>query len=809
MKLFVSTMLTLLLMSALTAQAQPIEGKVVDAEGQPLPGVSVVTDVAGVGVITDTEGAFRLEKSEGVTRVTFSSVGYQPRQFKREGIPTEVVLESRYYRGEDIVVAAARAETGMSPVAFDNLSRLEIERDYTISDFPILLESTPNFYAYSYSGSGSGASEFKIRGFDSKRISVYINGVPLNDPEDHATYFVDLPDFAEETTDIQVQRGVGNSLFGDASFGGSINIASGALDRDRRVAVTAGYGQFFADGDYISDMRKQSVEYSSGLIDGRWSLAGRYSKLYSGGYREQSWYDGWSYFLSVSRLDPNMITTVNLYGGPIKYHMAWDGIDRETQKTARRTNWLDYSNETDNFDQPHYEFHNTYRLSDNVTLRNTLYYIRGKGFYEQFKSGRDIDEYNIPASAVSDGSTEVDLVRQQWVTKNQYGIHPRVDVAHERGEASFGGSFYYFDSEHWGQVVWAERVTSEIDPRLRYYEWFGKKIHASLYMDEKYDLTEKVRLTGDIQLKYLRQEFDQTEMGAFAGYEFDLDWFFLSPRVGVTFAPIEPLSLYTSFAISSREPNDNTIYDANDPWVLPNLEVVSDVAGSPIEFGDPIVSAERLYDIEVGGNYTGPDYKLSLNLYWMEFTNEIIAEGGIDDAGQPILGNADRSVHRGIEFNGSWRPDPRLGISGNWAYNYDRLKDYILYKDTDWNGVTDDTLDLSGNHVSGFPEYLGNLILDGNVDPLRMVLRLRAVGRQYVENENNKDLSIDPYWVASLSTSVALGEFAGLGRLTLSGRIDNLFDKKYELTGYTWDGVGYYIPAAERNFFVQMKWELE
>jgi len=808
MKLFVSILLTLMLVSALSAATAPLDGVVVDVEGKPLPGVSVITDVAGVGIITDNEGRFRLDQLEGVTRVTFSSIGYHPRQFKLEQLPPEVVLEDRYYRGEDIVVAAARAETGMSLVAFDNLSRAEIERDYTISDFPILLESTPNFYAWSYSGSGSGASEFKIRGFDARRISVYVNGVPLNDPEDHATYFVDLPDFAEETTDIQVQRGIGNSLYGDASFGGSINIASGALDRGRKVSMTAGYGQFFEEGETISEMRKQSVEYSSGLIDGRWSLAGRYSKLYSGGYREQTWYDGWSYFLSVSRLDPNMVTTVNIYGGPIQYHMAWEGIDRGTQETARRTNWLDYSNETDNFDQPHYEFHNTYRLSDNATLRNTLYYIRGKGFYEQYKSSRDIDEYNIPVSAVSDGSTELDLVRQQWVTKNQWGYNPRLDWTHERGRASFGGSFYYFDSEHWGQVVWAEKLTSDIAPRHRYYEWFGKKINASLYVDEKYDLTEKVRLIGSVQFKYLRQEFDQTAMGAFAGYEYDLDWLFVSPRVGVIFTPTKPISLFASFAISSREPNDNTIYDANDPDIMPNLEVVS-TSGTTVEFGDPIVSPERLYDIELGGHYTGPDYKLGLNFYWMEFRNEIIAEGGIDDAGQPILGNAERSAHRGVELSGSWMPDPKLTISGNWAYNYNRLKEYVLYKDNDWDGVADDTLDLAGNTLAGFPEHITNLTIDGRLDPVRIVLRLRAIGRQYVENEGNEELSIEPYMVASLSSSLSLGELASLGRMTLSGRIDNLFNEKYELSGYTWDGVGYYIPAAERNFFVQLKWELE
>lgn len=782
--------------------AAVFSGKVVDRNGEPIEGVNVLTSISTLSTVSDENGNFTLDAGDQMpSHLTFSHVSYQPNMIyvktDEDMAELKVMLDLAIYPGQNVRVTAMRARVGLTPVAFSDFTDKDIERDYTISDFPILLETTPNMYSFSYTGGIVGASDYKIRGFDSKRIGVYVNGVPLNDPEDHFTYFYDLPDFAAEVADIQIQRGAGNSLYGDAAFGGSINIASAGLERTRRIAVTSGYGRFYADGDFVSEMRKQAVEFSSGLINGRWSLAGRYSKLYSGGYREHAWYDGWAYFLSLSRVDPNMTTTVNLYGGPMKAHLAFYGIDRETMKENRRLNWSSYENEIDDFSQPHYEFHNTYRLNDNLTLKNTFYYIRGKGYYEGLKNGKTYFEYNIPLSARIDTTIdEIDLVRQKWVTKNQYGWNPRLDWKHSNGSAVFGGAFYYFDSDHWGEIVWAENV--DIDPRYRYYQYFGKKYSASAYLLENYSLTEKVRLTGNLQLRYLKYDFRQTKMGVYEGYEYTLDWLFFSPRAGVTYLIGDNADIFFNFAVSSREPDDKIIYDADYPYAKP-----------AVKNGELLADAERVYDLELGGSCRGYRHKLGLNLFWIEFRNEIIQAVGLDDDGRPLLTNADRSVHAGVEFEGSYRLYDYLTASGNISYNRNRLKDYVVYSDNDWDGTIDDTADYSDNPVAGFPEYLGNLLLDFNKDPFRLTYRLRAIGKQYVENGGDDDLAIDPYMVSSLSAAVSLGKLAGYGRLTLSGRVDNLFNKKYELTGVVDEGWAYYIPAAERSFFVQLKWEFE
>jgi len=812
--------LSLFLFIATPLAAVTYRGQVVDRDGHPVAGVNIVGNRSEVNAITDDDGLFEIT-ADNVKYLTFSHVSYQPQLVNltgKENTLQKIILEATVYPGQNVRVTAMRAISRLTPVAFADITDDDIARDYTLEDFPILLETTPNMYTSSFTGGLAGASDYKIRGFDSKRIGVYINGIPLNDPEDRFTYFYDLADFAAEVADIQVQRGVGNSLYGDATFGGSINIASAGLERARKISLSTGYGAFMAGDEIVSEMNKQSVEFSSGLIDGRWSLAGRYSKMYSGGYRENAWYDGWAYFLSLSRLDDNMTTVINLYGGPMKAHLAFDGVGRSKLSENRRYNPAWYENEIDDFNQPHYELHNTYRISEGLTLKNTLYYIRGKGYYEQYKDDRDIYEYNIGTDELADpGLTEINLVRQKWVAKNQVGWNPRLDWEHHRGTASFGASVYYFDSEHWGQVIWAENVKNNLNPRHRYYEYFGTKYSASVYALEYYSLSEKIRLMGNLQLRYLKYDFDQARLGALPGHQYNIDWVFLSPRAGVTYLLDESTDLYVSVAVASREPADVTIYDAEDVAAFPQLEIesfnVSGLSDTMYNFGGPLVDPERVYNIEVGANYRRDNYRAGLNLYWMEFKSEIIPSGGVDDDGRPRIGNADRSVHAGVELDGAVRLFDYLTVEANASASYNRLKKYLVYNDADWDGVAEDTIDYADHPTPGFPEFIANLTLDYKRDPIRLVYRLRGIGKQFIENSANEDLAIGKYMVSSVSASYRLGRPADLGRFTLSARVENLFNEKYEMSGYAyeWGGTlyGEYYPAAERSFFVQLKWDLE
>lgn len=802
--------LTLTLLGSLASArllSAELTGLVTDQQGRPLANVSVITNLSGVGTMSDSTGRFHLSSPDEVKTVTFSCVGYQPQQFAVSRIPETVKLATTYYRTQDIVVRADRAEQGVTPVTFSDFTRDEIKRDYKVGEFPLLLESTPNLYAYSDGGGALGYSYMSIRGFNDKRISTYINSVPLNDPEDQATYFVDLPDFASSVTDIQVQRGVGNSLYGDASFGGSVNIVTNAFARERQVRLTTGYGEYRSDSKKISEITKQSVEYTSGLVDGRWNFTGRYSRQSSGGYRRDSWYEGWAYYFSVAHLDKRSTTELHLYGGPMRMHLAYYGASPDAIMFDRRSNYLDYSNETDNFNQPHYQLHNIYKLSDKATLSNTFYFIRGKGYYEQLKRDADFRNYDINPPYRDPADTIGDLVRQQWVYKSQFGWNPRLDIEHQRGTHSLGGSFYYFDSDHWGQVVWAENIHTSFDPRYKYYEYFGKKYVGSFYATEIYNLNEKLKAQATAQARYQRYKFEQKRMGEYPGWKYDLDWFFFSPRVGLNYTINPRTSAYVNCAVSSRTPTDAEIYDAGDVEAVPQLDVKS----------------ERVVDLELGATYRREKYAFGVNLFWMDFHDEIIPQGGINpNTGLAITINADRSIHSGIELTGRVTPAKGLDLSGNFALNHNRVREFrnaFPYPATGGDSLY--TVDFKDKEISGFPNYLANFVLDYRTDRIRATYRLRAVGRQYMELYNIDLWKIKSYSVSSLSLAYRFADIMGLGSFTLSATVDNLFDTKFNSSGYGGNyvnnegagrfsvgGWAEYFVAAERNFFVQLEMEL-
>lgn len=797
----------------ISAAAAEFSGVVVDPQGRPIENVNVSVEGEQIARSVPEHGSFAFNRESETCQVTLSHIGYKPRIAELSaGEVATIVLQPTVLPMQGITVAADRAVLGQSPISFTDFTQHDIKRDYQLGEFPLLLASTPNLYAFADAGGGLGYSYMKIRGFSDKHITTYVNGVPLNDPEDQATYFVDLPDFAANVKDIQVQRGVGIPLHGGASFGGSVNIVSAGLEQGRKLTLASGYGGFWHDDKWLGDMQKQSLEYSSGLIGGRWNLSARYSRQLSDGYRENSWYDGWSYYISAARLDRNLTTTINIYGGPMQMHLSYYGVSREQLELDRLYNPLTYGNETDNFNQPHYELHNIWHLADNLTLSNTFYHIHGRGYYEQYKQNRDYAEYNIAPQSIIAGSDTVatfakgDLVRQQWVVKNQYGWSPRLEMHHSKGDAAFGGSFYYFKSDHWGQVVWAEYLTNDIDPRHHYYEYAGKKLEASLFATTTYRFSAPLVLTAGTQFRHQTYDFDQTVIGAFGGNDYTLNWNYLSPRLGLTYELNDEWSLIGSYSLSFRTPTDVEVYEANDPTAVPALNI----------------KMERVHDIELGATLRQGNYKGSVNLFYMAFENEIVPYGGVTDYGTLGTINADKSLHSGIELSATGKLNDAVTLTGNFSYNYNRYQDFVVAEDlydnsTDWNWLGYTEVDYSDKIIPGFPDYIGNLIAEYHQDWLDLTYRARFIGRQYVENDNIESLSIDPYFLSSVSGALRLGKLQALGDLSLEVAVNNLFNKKYLSSGYGgasrfrdsadshW---AEYYPAAERSIFSTLKLEL-
>lgn len=807
-----------LLPAAAPAAATPLlRGQVVDAkDGAPLPGASVRLLGTRRGAVADARGSFALAPEPGTTsgRVRVDLVGYDGAEVALDatadgaGAPARIPLTPVAIPIEGAEVRSVTAVAGRAPGAFTDVDRATIVRDHVGQDLPVLLgANVPGTYAYSDAGNGIGYSYLKIRGFGQRRIGVTINGIPLNDPESREVYWIDHPDLAVSAQSIQVQRGVGSSVYGTTALGGSVDVETIPFRNDREFVLEAGGGSF--------DTRRFSIQAASGLLDGTWSLNTRLSRILTDGYREQSGSDLWSYFAGLTRVGKSAVTRLNLYGGPEETHLAYLGVPRPYLDGAvtgdedrdRRFNPLTYPGERDRFFEPHYELLHDWKISPAVSLSNALFYFQGTGWYDEFREGRDLREYGYPDSIVTD------IVRRRNVKNLQVGWVPRARWA-PGGAWSFEGGLdlRYHEGEHWGELLWAATQPPDATPDRVYYSYLGKVTNTSGFVRAAWQARPDLVVRGDLALH--RQEYRLTD-DVFNGYNFDEDYVFLMPRLGASWMAREELEVYGSWSRGEAEPIFRELYDPESAGSTPGFAMLDPATGT---LSDPLIDPERVDDFALGVRARGGWGEATLGGYWMKFVDEIVYNGRIDDNGNPITGNAARSRHAGIEGSFTVRPARRLELSGNFHVADDRFDEYLEYFDATT------TTDYSGNRIAGFPGWAARARAQWNVGTGALDVAVDHAGRQYLDNTENERknpaLRDDPSWedrTIEPWTSVNAGArwtFPGAlgGRaLELDVRVNNIFDARYETAGYVdYPAPAYaptpvWIPAATRNVFAGVK----
>ncbi len=780
-----------------------IHGRIVDAADQsPVENANILIPQIHRGAVSSSNGDFSITgMPAGHFDLQVSYIGYQ--QVTRTifiedaDISLTIPLQALVLKGQQITVSALRARDRVTPVAYTDITAQQVQQKYWAQEIPLLLNEVPGVYAFSYTGSGLGYSEVKIRGFDATRVGVTINDVPLNDPLDHVTYFYDLPDISANVKDIQVQRGVANSLYGSGALAGSVNIKTESAGNARYINYTT------VNGSY--NTRKNTISFGSGLVNNTYSFYGRFSQVKSDGYRDMSWVDSWSYFFSASRYNEKFTTTINLFGGPMRAHFTWEGITREELRTNRKLNYDTYKNAADNFNQPHYQLINEWQPVKNLAVSSTLFYVKGDGYYEQLKYGRDLAEYNMPEFTESNSPvTETDLVRQKWVDKQQYGWIPRLEYKKNHHTLSIGGEMSFFRSLHWGEVSWAANLPPGILPGHEYYQYNVDKNSAAFYINDLMQIGQNIYLKADLQYQYLTLDFRQKRMGAFYGHNYQLNYHFITPRLGINYNITPGLNIFGNFSTANREPRDSDIYDADDPSALPLFRTINP---DKRVYRDPYIKAETLYDFETGAGLQFDSWRIKLNAFWMNFNNEIVPTGGITDDGYPIYGNAKKSVHRGIELDCQAELPLQFSVAANASYSDNYFVNYTEYQwNADWSGNI--AFNRNGNAISGFPALMGNLRINKSIGGLFLTTHLQHIGRIYLDNTQQEQLSINPYQVVNISAAYKIPAWFGPLQLSAAVHVNNVFNCKYELSGYTWDGTGYYLPAAERNFYVTIQTQL-
>jgi len=780
-----------------------ISGSVRNAiDNEPIFGANVLIEGTMFGAATNESGQFTIRGvPAGEFTISAGVIGYEVRKQKITVGSTDISvvfsLFPRILEGENVVVSATRAISGKTPVAFSNVDSRTLAEKYSSQELPMLLDEIPSLYSYSNTGSGMGYSEIKIRGFDATRVAVTINNVPLNDPEDHVTYFYDIADLSGNVQDIQVQRGVGNSLYGTAAIGGSVNILTKGGGTEPGITLSGTSGSY--------NTRRFNFSFGTGYIENRYSAYGRFSKLRTDGYRNDSGVDAWSYFLSGSRYDRDMTTTFNVFGGPLIAKFAWFGITKDLldDDDLRRSNFYSpsefngfFDDQVDDFLQSHYQLINDWRISDGTRFENTFFHVKGDGFFQDYKFDRNPREYKL-----ADTSLSSDLIRRKNVDKWQYGWLPRITFSDLNSSLAFGGEFSFFGADHWGEVVWVKDNRGTL-PDNRYYSYATGKNSYTLYAHLSQQLGDDTNLMLDAQFQHLSYDFDQEKRGAFTeGYQYSLNWNFFTPRIGINRKLAENTTAFVNFSVAKREPRDADIYDADDPYAVPRFELNPDDTPN---FSKPLIGEETLYDYELGGAWRNSNAFLKLNLFYMDFRDEIVPTGQVDDIGLKLFYNADRSIHRGVEVDASWSFPSGLFLSGNLSLNDNY---FVIYNeplhDDEWKLIP---FDRSGNKISGFPLYLGGLKVGYREKKVFSFLHARFVGRQYLDNSQTKELSIDSYRVLNFGIGYDFTKSESQLPLNLQLNVNNILDTKYEthgaVDGTINDRTAFFIPAALRNAYL-------
>lgn len=677
---------------------------------------------------------------------------------------------------------------------------------------PMLLQDLPGIFSYADAGSNLGYTYVKIRGFDQRRVGVLMNGIPMNDPEDHQIYWVNMPDLAASLEDIQVQRGVTNSMGGLTAMGGTINIETRRLQSESmgRAALAAGsYG-----------FGRQAMNYETGDLGGGFRSAVRFSRQQSDGYRDRAGVEQWGVFWTGEHHGEKMTTTMNIYTGREITHHAWDAVPEARLETDRTYNPETYPNAVDNFSQPHYELHNDIYLTDRLTLKSGLYYVQGEGYYENFKDDRRAADFALDTALGLGADTEVDLVRRKLVRKDQVGWVPRLLVDHQKGQLVLGGDFYTYHGNHWGEVMGVEGFGpwDLADPQHKYYEWVGDKDAYSFYGNERFEVSEKLTLMADLQYQHKTYDFLQREVGNFRGMDrnaYSIDYDFFNPKGGGRWEPGRvfggDLAVFGSIGINHREPTDGELFDtwddATDLGVSPlfgDSRVVYKADGvTPdyVEWYDSQVKEEKVTDYELGFSWAGDNVSFTLGGYYMDIEDEIVPYGAANEDGEGVRGNAGKTVHKGLELGLRARVNSQNELVLAASRSWDEFDEFIF---VDWDGST---TDLSGNAIALFPEFLASASWrTAWNDGLMSEWKVRVVGDQYLDNTQDEDRVIDGWYTLDFSIWANLDRL-GLGELENARaflHFRNLLNREYETWGYydAWNGGNHLIPAADRNMMV-------
>ena len=642
---------------------------------------------------------------------------------------------------EEVSIQSIRADR-KTPVTETTLSQKDIEQNYIGQEMPAMLVRTPSVTWYSDGGNYTGYSYMRLRGMDQTRVNFTLNGVPLNEPEDQGAYFSNYPDFLNSMRSIQVQRGVGISTNGTASFAGSVNMESPSLNDSAYTEISGAYGSY--------NTYRLSPEFNTGLLKNNWSFYGRYSAAGSDGFREHSGTKGQSFFFSGGYFAKKGIFKFTGFTGFSKNQMAYLAIADSSLKTNYRANFLS-KDEKD-------EFRQTLAMMQYLVPIGKYGFFNSTVYYNFLEGG-----YNVAFAP--------DLYNYS-VKSDFYGIVLNYNYHKNNVILNSGINANSYIRYHYSALKPYE------DQLL--YKNNGQKKELSGFLKASYDISH-FRLFVDIQYRYSTFNYEadkQTKLNIP-----EVNWQFLNPKAGISYTLKNKHLLYASIGYTGREPTRNDLFAGYD-----NIDSLN-----YMEVGNfTRVKPETVTDIEAGIKLVFTKLQLDLNIYDMEFKNEIAPIGQLSYIGLPLRKNVASSYRRGIEAQIIAEPLKRLVLNTQANLSVNRIKSYT----TDYDSMT-------YSHVQ--PLLTPQIILNQSVAYsftkwLGAEVNGRYVSQSFLDNTNNETYTVPSSFIVNGSVNLTF-----LKNYSINLMVNNIFDQKYYTSGYVQGTQSYYYAMATRNYYITFK----
>ena len=676
---------------------------------------------------------------------------------------------------EEVIVSSIRVKQN-APIAFTNVSKDELGKKNLGQDLPILLNSLTSVVTTSDAGAGVGYTGIRIRGINAQSTNITINGIPYNDAESLGTFWVDLPDFASSVENLQVQRGVGTSTNGSSAFGASINILTDLISKTPYFENSNSIGSY--------NTLKNTFKFSTGILNDYFEFSGRLSKIDSDGYIDRSSSDLKSYFLQVNYKKENTLIKALSFGGHEITYQAWNGIDGETLESDRTYNpsgmYMDLSgniqfhdNEVDNYKQDHYQLHWSQIINSKLTSNLSFNLTNGLGYYEQYKE-----------------NDNQDYITRKWLD-NQFIVgNYSLNYQNNKVNMNFGSSYSEYDGDHFGKVIWAQN-TAGIQVDDRFYDGNGIKKDFSNYVKTTYQLNSKLSLYGDIQFRNINYKTSGSTSDI-ANFSVNKKYNFFNPKGGLNYLFNKHNNLYFSYARSNREPTRSD-YESN-----------------------PNIRSEQLNDFELGWSLTKKKFNVTTNFYMMQYKDQLVLTGSIDDVGTPVRENSGESYRMGLEVETVFNLSDKISILANSAFSDNKNKNFV----TSLNG---ELVNLGKTNISFSPEIVSSInLLYSPKENMEFSILNKYVGEQYMSNTDSVFSKLDAYSVLDFNFNYNFKNTFFFSEIVLSAIVSNLFGTEYVSNGYyytyddTWsdpnsvttiEGTGYY-PQATRNYLLGLKFKL-